>query len=606
MAFGQDRFAEGREHRFGHARHAVAVVGVFHHDGELVAAQPSDGVGTADHAQQARGRCLEDAVTGGVAERVVDDLEVVQVQEQHRHAAALPPGAHHRTRQALGQQAAVGQAGQGVVVGQIAQLLLGALLVGDVVDHRDEVAAHAQLIAYFGLFHPAEELLAVGTPQPHLAAEVALGVQAFVRQAVELGGMLSAFQQAVGHADDVLVAVAGDARERGIDRHEAEVEVDHGHRLVHAAQHFGSDAAFALGVAIGGDVVRGAGDAQRIELGIAFHHLAARTHPDPFVVGVADAVLGFERLGLAGQVVVHELVHARQIVGMDRVAAPLFRTHQLLVGNVQDLVGADAMDAVGAQIPVPVGIARAPERELEAVLALADLLEQVGLDGHAAPLVLPEQGTQAQRQQATGRIGPARLPPRRQHGDRHVQLVRAPDAIAVGGADAEAVVPGRQVGVGHHRARCGRTEFGVETFQLVGEQVGFRRGVVERGKADAQHLVLLRHRHGRRATEGTGQRVASDAVPGHCDGRIKGAGSYLLRIEQVEAADAAEGDLSVAQRGHGAAVELQILQPRAQAEAHDASILPVQAHQAVDSAQPKVAMRVLCNGVDDRGGFSVR
>ena len=93
----------------------------------------------ADGALQARGGGLEQAVAGGVAERVVDVLEAVEVEEQHRDARVLPARAHDRARQALRQQRAVGQAGEGVVVGEVAQFLLGALLVGDVVDHADEV-----------------------------------------------------------------------------------------------------------------------------------------------------------------------------------------------------------------------------------------------------------------------------------------------------------------------------------------------------------------------------------------------------------------------------------------------------------------------------------
>ena len=75
--------------------------------------------------------------------------------------------------------------------------------------------------------------------------------------------MLGAVEQAGVAADHLDVAVAGHARERGIDRDEVEIAIQHRHRLVHAAQHFAGDAAFALGVAAVGDVARGAGDAQR-------------------------------------------------------------------------------------------------------------------------------------------------------------------------------------------------------------------------------------------------------------------------------------------------------------------------------------------------------
>ena len=64
------------------------------------------------------------------------------------------------------------------------------------------------------------------------------------------------------------------------------------------AQHFAGDAALALGAADRGDVARGAGDAQRVAVGVARDDLAARAHPDPLAAGVADAVLGIVELGL--------------------------------------------------------------------------------------------------------------------------------------------------------------------------------------------------------------------------------------------------------------------------------------------------------------------
>ena len=132
---------------------------VLQHDGELVAAEARDGVLRAHALLQARGGGAQDAVAGGVAERIVDVLEAVQVEEQHRDAAALPARAHDRARQPLRQQRAVGQAGQRVVVGQVAQFLLGALLVGDVAEHGDVMAALAAGVQHRAALQPAQELL---------------------------------------------------------------------------------------------------------------------------------------------------------------------------------------------------------------------------------------------------------------------------------------------------------------------------------------------------------------------------------------------------------------------------------------------------------------
>ena len=65
----------------------------------------------------------QELVAGGMAERVVDDLEVVEVEEQDdRHPVGLPVA--EVLRDLLGEQGPVRQVGQRVVVGLVAELLL--------------------------------------------------------------------------------------------------------------------------------------------------------------------------------------------------------------------------------------------------------------------------------------------------------------------------------------------------------------------------------------------------------------------------------------------------------------------------------------------------
>ena len=61
-------------------------------------------------------------------------------------------------------------------------------------------------------------------------------------------------------ADHLRFGITGHARERGVDRDEAEIAVEHRDRFVHAAQHLGRDLPFAVHLAAAGDVARGAGD----------------------------------------------------------------------------------------------------------------------------------------------------------------------------------------------------------------------------------------------------------------------------------------------------------------------------------------------------------
>ncbi len=129
-----------RERRGGHLGdplgdgQGVGLVGdALAQDGELVAAEAGHGVAGPDDLLEALAQGDQQPVAGVVAERVVDELEPVQVEEQHRHrgAAALGPG--QGQGDPVQEEDPVGQAGEGVVGGLVGQLGLGvAALDGDV------------------------------------------------------------------------------------------------------------------------------------------------------------------------------------------------------------------------------------------------------------------------------------------------------------------------------------------------------------------------------------------------------------------------------------------------------------------------------------------
>ena len=108
-------------------------------DGELVAAHARDDVGVPRQRAQPFGDHLEKLVAGGMAERVVDVLEVVEIEKMRGHFfAAFGPG--ERLFELLIEQDAVGQAGQGIVMRHVGDLGLGAALLGDVLMRRDRSA----------------------------------------------------------------------------------------------------------------------------------------------------------------------------------------------------------------------------------------------------------------------------------------------------------------------------------------------------------------------------------------------------------------------------------------------------------------------------------
>ena len=105
----------------------TACVGALHlleQDAELVAAEAGHGVAGADAAAEAGGHRRQEPVAGGVAEAVVDGLEVVEVDEQHGAEVAGAAAAVEGVLHPVAEQAAVGQPGERVVERLVAELLL--------------------------------------------------------------------------------------------------------------------------------------------------------------------------------------------------------------------------------------------------------------------------------------------------------------------------------------------------------------------------------------------------------------------------------------------------------------------------------------------------
>jgi hypothetical protein len=108
---------------------------------ELVAAEAGHQVPFADRALEPLADLHEQAVTRVVAERVVDQLEVVEVEEQHGERLLA---AGEVRGDLLQQLSAVGQAGQSVVQGPVRQLALPGEPVGDVLEGAEKAGVAAR------------------------------------------------------------------------------------------------------------------------------------------------------------------------------------------------------------------------------------------------------------------------------------------------------------------------------------------------------------------------------------------------------------------------------------------------------------------------------
>ena len=114
-----------------------ADVGLHHR--EFVAADARHEVGGRHRLDQTGRHELEQLVADRMAERVVDGLEMIEIEAMHGKAAARLD-AVEGVLQMLAEQHAVRQIGQHVVPRQMRDLGLGAAALGDVLVHRDPAA----------------------------------------------------------------------------------------------------------------------------------------------------------------------------------------------------------------------------------------------------------------------------------------------------------------------------------------------------------------------------------------------------------------------------------------------------------------------------------
>ena len=195
------------------------LVGVGEHDGELVAAHPRHDVGGADRAaQQSRDRD-EELVAGVVPERVVDLLEVVEVEQQQGAGRTVPAAPVEVALELALEAAPVGQPGEHVVVGEVGEPVEVAAAVGDVddVDHHDVADLR---VLDDGAAERHGDVVATGVTQAALGVHdlAAVGHQPLdvVRDGV-LAGRLEALE---GVPDHVRRLEADDHGQGGVDAHD--------------------------------------------------------------------------------------------------------------------------------------------------------------------------------------------------------------------------------------------------------------------------------------------------------------------------------------------------------------------------------------------------
>jgi hypothetical protein len=112
------------------------------HDCEFVAAETGDEVVAPDLGAQPLGHQLQQAVAHRVAKTVVDVLEQIEIDVEHRHIPVGGLAALERLAQPFPEQIPVRQIGQAVMMGHMRDPRLGLAALGDI-DNGHQIAVAA-------------------------------------------------------------------------------------------------------------------------------------------------------------------------------------------------------------------------------------------------------------------------------------------------------------------------------------------------------------------------------------------------------------------------------------------------------------------------------
>ena len=107
-------------------------------DCEFVGVEPGQRIVVAQQRSQSLADAAQELVADAMAERIVDRLEMVEAEHQHRHLFGIAACAQQDVVHLLTQQIAVRQPGQAVMLGHESQPRLGALAFGGVHQRQQD------------------------------------------------------------------------------------------------------------------------------------------------------------------------------------------------------------------------------------------------------------------------------------------------------------------------------------------------------------------------------------------------------------------------------------------------------------------------------------
>ena len=314
---------------------------------------------------------------------IVDGLETVQVEKGDRQRVVLAVATQHRLLQAVPQQHAVGQTGQGVEMGNVFELLLMRLVGGDVGEQRHVMLGLAVLVAHGADGQDLGIQLTVLVPVPDFATPLACAQQRGPHGAVELRPLPPGTQDTGCLADRFLAAEPGDAGERIVDLHDVAPGIGDDDAFHGVREHACRQLERLFGPLALGDVGHGAHQALRHAICSALRHHATLQHPP--VTAVLAALAVFADIGRYLPVVVrHQCCqYPGPVLRMQALLPSRHLGIRRVGGKAQQLLVQRRIPASAAQrVPVPHTVARAFERKLPQGLAGSAGLDGLHVVGH--------------------------------------------------------------------------------------------------------------------------------------------------------------------------------------------------------------------------------
>jgi hypothetical protein len=122
-----ERVGEDRQDPIGNVHAQVTGVDTFDDEGEFVASQSRDGVRSPHRLLQCGCDQAQKLVARPMAQAVVDELEVVQVEKHHRDPAVAPAAARQRLAETIQEEQSIRQTGERVVERLVDELSLQPL-----------------------------------------------------------------------------------------------------------------------------------------------------------------------------------------------------------------------------------------------------------------------------------------------------------------------------------------------------------------------------------------------------------------------------------------------------------------------------------------------